>query len=68
MTMTSYCSSEKAPAVASRNLSVWHKLFAIVSEGPTPRAEDVNADYLYRHQRDLPPALWVELERRRLVP
>jgi hypothetical protein len=53
---------------APRNLSVWHKLFAIIADGPTPKAEDVITDYLDRHQRDLPPALWIELERRRLVP
>ena len=66
MTMASYCPSGEAPA--PRNLSLWHKLFAIITEGPTPKAEDAIADYLYRHQRDLPPALWIELERRRLVP
>jgi hypothetical protein len=68
MTMTSYSSSDEEPSVASHNLSVWHKLFAIIAEGPTPRAEDAIADYLYHHQRDLPAALWIELERRRLVP
>ena len=68
MTMTSYSPSEVGPLKAPRNLSVWHKLFAIIADGPTPKAEDVIADYLDRHQRDLPPALWIELERRRLVP
>ena len=67
MTMTS-CPSEVAPSVAPRNLSVWQKFFTIITDGPTPKAEDVIADYLDRHQRDLPPALWIELERRRLVP
>jgi hypothetical protein len=35
-----------------------------VLAGPTPTAEDEIAEYLERHQRDLPPALRIELERR----
>jgi hypothetical protein len=66
MTMTTYSPSQEAPAV--RLQSVWRRIFAAMTEGQTPRAEDVIAAYLDRHQHDLPPALWIELERRHLVP
>jgi hypothetical protein len=67
MTMTAYSPSQQAPARPSRN-SVWHKFLAVIIDGPTPRAEDAIAAYLHRHQDDLPAALWIELERRRLIP
>jgi hypothetical protein len=68
MTMTAYSPSQDAPARTSRNTSVWHKFLAVITDGPTPRVEDAIAAYLDRHQHDLPPALWIELERRRLIP
>jgi hypothetical protein len=37
-----------------------------VLAGPTPKADDEIAEYLERHQHDLPPALRIELERRRV--
>jgi polyphosphate kinase 2 (PPK2 family) len=43
---------------------VWRRFFTRVLAGPTPTAEDEMAEYLERHQRDLPPALRIELERR----
>jgi hypothetical protein len=46
---------------------MWRKLFATMT-GPTPRAEDAIAAFLHKHQHDLAPALWIELERRRLAP
>jgi len=52
--MTAYFPLQEAPAFRLRNLSVWHQFFATITEKPTPRAEDA-----------LPPALWIELERRR---
>jgi hypothetical protein len=69
MTMTAdFPSQDPPPARTSRNTSVWRKLFAVVTDGPTPTAEDVIAAYLHCHQNDVPPALWIELERRRLMP
>ncbi len=53
----------EAPAVR-RGLSVWRRFFTGVLAEPTRRAEDEIAEYLERHQHDLPPALRIELERR----
>jgi hypothetical protein len=55
--------SLEAPAVR-RDISVWRRFFTRVLAEPTRRAEDEIADYLDRHQHDLPPALRIELERR----
>jgi hypothetical protein len=69
MTLTACFSFQEAPVGKSHNMSVWHKLLGIiVTDGPTPTTEDAIAAYLHRHQHDLPPALWIELERRRLIP
>ena len=66
MATTPYFPPQEAPAVGQRNRSVWHQFFATITERPTPKAEDAITAYLHRHQHDLPPALWIELERRRL--
>ena len=55
--------SMEAPAVR-RNISFWHRFLTKVFAGPTPKAEDEIAEYLERHQHDLPPELRIELERR----
>jgi hypothetical protein len=64
MTMTSDTASQEAPSPCSH--SIWRKLFAPLT-GPTPRAEDAIAAFLHQHQHDLAPALWIELERRRVA-
>jgi hypothetical protein len=47
---------------------VWRKLLDAVVE-PQPRnAEHKIIEYLYRHRYDLPPEVWIELERRHLGP
>jgi hypothetical protein len=51
-----------------RGISVWRRFFTRVLAGPTPKAEDEIAEYLERHQHDLPPALRIELERRSMSP
>jgi len=55
--------SLEAPAVR-RGISVWRRFFAKVFAEPKREAEDEVAEYLERHQHDLPPALRIELERR----
>ena len=55
--------SLEAPAVR-RGVSVWRRFFTKVLTEPTRRAEDEIAEYVERHQHDLPPALRIELERR----
>ena len=67
MAMTAHAPSQEAPAGPPYNHSMWRKLFATMT-GPTPRAEDAIAAFLHKHQHDLAPALWIELERRRLAP
>ena len=59
--------SLEAPAVR-RGISDWRRFFTRVVAGPTPKAEDEIAEYLERHQHDLPPALRIELERRSMSP
>jgi hypothetical protein len=66
MTTTAY--SQEAPTRTSRYISAWHRLLAVITDGPTPTAEDAIAAYLHRHQDDLSPALWIEFERRHLLP
>ena len=61
--MPASSSSLEAPPVR-RGISVWRRFFTTVLAGPTPKAEDEIAEYLERHQHDLPPALRIELERR----
>jgi hypothetical protein len=66
MAMTADFPLEEASAVWQRNRPAWHQFFATIIERPTPRAEHAITAYLHRHQNDLPPTLWIELERRRL--
>ena len=51
-----------------RGVSVWRRFFTKVLAEPTRRAEDEIAEYVERHQHDLPPALRIELERRQHEP
>jgi hypothetical protein len=56
------------PRAGGRTLSVWRKFLGAVVE-PQPRnAEHEIIEYLQRHRYDLPPEVWIELERRRLGP
>jgi hypothetical protein len=49
-------------------LFVWRKFLDAVVE-PQPRnAEHEIIEYLQHHRYDLPPEVWIELERRRLGP
>jgi hypothetical protein len=45
-------------------ISMWRRFFTKVLTEPPRRAEDEIAEYVERHQHDLPPALRIELERR----
>jgi len=64
--MPASSSSLEAPAVTRGDFSVWRRLVTTVLAGPTRKAEDEIAEYLELHQHDLPPALRIELERRRM--
>ena len=56
------------PRAGGGTQSVWRKLLDAVVE-PQPRhAEHKIIEYLYRHRYDLPPEVWIELERRHLGP
>jgi len=56
------------PRAGSGTQSAWRKLLDAVVE-PQPRnAEQKIIEYLYRHRYDLPPEVWIELERRHLGP
>jgi hypothetical protein len=51
-----------------RTQSVWRKFLDAVVE-PQPRnVEHEIIEYLQRHRYDLPPEVWIELERRHLGP
>jgi hypothetical protein len=67
MTMET-ASAGSEPRAKSGTQSVWRKLLDAVVE-PQPRnAEHKIIEYLYRHRYDLPPEVWIELERRHLGP
>ena len=54
------------PRAGGRTPSVWRKFLGAVAH---PRnAEHEIIEYLQRHRYDLPPEVWIELERRRLGP
>jgi hypothetical protein len=60
--MLAFFSSLQAPAVRRGHFTAWwSRLFPTVLAAKT---EDELAEYLERHQHDLPPELWIELERR----
>ena len=55
------------PRAGGRTPSVWRKFLGAVE--PQPRnAEHEIIEYLQRHRYDLPPEVWIELERRHLGP
>ena len=67
MTMVT-ASAGSEPRARGGAQSVWRKLLDAVEE-PQPRnAEHKIIEYLYRHRYDLPPEVWIELERRHLGP
>jgi len=67
MTMVT-ASAGSEPRAKGGAQSVWRKLLEVVVE-PQPRnAEHKITEYLYRHRYDLPPEVWIELERRHLGP
>jgi hypothetical protein len=63
---TAYFPSQEAFS-RSGNFSAWLKRCAVITKRPTRREEAIAA-YLEGHQHDLSPALWIELERRLLIP
>jgi hypothetical protein len=54
--------------VEGRNQSAWRKFLDAVVEPSAPNREQEIIEYLYRHRYDLPPEVWIELERRHLGP
>jgi hypothetical protein len=66
--MTTTFSSLDGIGSKQRNRSVWRQFLHSMIEAPTPRAEDAIAHYLAGHRHDLPPQVWIELERRRFGP
>jgi hypothetical protein len=66
--MTSTFSSLDGIGSTQHNRSVWREFLGCVIETRTPRAEDEIAHYLARHRHDLPPQVWIELDRRRFGP
>ena len=68
MAMTMVTASDAEPRAGGRTPAVWRKFLDAVVE-PQPRnAEHEIIEYLQRHRYDLPPEVWIELERRRIGP
>ena len=68
MVTASVGSLDAEPRAGGRTPSVWRKFLDAVVK-PQPRnAEHEIIEYLQRHRYDLPPEVWIELERRRLGP
>lgn len=51
-----------------RTSSVWREFLDAVVEPQPHNTEHEISEYLQRHRYDLPPEVWIELERRRLGP
>jgi len=68
MVTASVGSLDAEPRAGGRTPSVWRKFLDAVVE-PQPRnIEHEIIEYLQRHRYDLPPEVWIELERRHLGP
>jgi hypothetical protein len=67
-TMTATVSLLDGIGSKHRNRSVWRQFLDSMIDARTPTAEDEIAHYLERHRHDLPPQMWIELERRRFGP
>ena len=69
MTMTTAAFSS-CEAIGSRqgNRSMWRHWVSLVIDAPTPTAQSEISGYLARHSHDLPPQVFIELERRRFGP
>ncbi len=65
---TASAESGDGTRVEGRNQSVWRKFLNAVVEPSAPNLEQEIVEYLYRHRYDLPPEVWIELERRHLGP
>jgi hypothetical protein len=50
------------------NQSAWRKFLDAVLEPRSFTVEHDVIDYLHHHRHDLPPEVWIELERRDLNP
>jgi hypothetical protein len=66
--MTATFSSFEATGSGHRNRSVWRQFLNLMIDAPTPTAESEINRYLARHSHDLPPQVFIELERRRFGP
>jgi hypothetical protein len=66
--MTATFSSVEAIGSKYRNQSVWRRFLNLMIDAPTPTAESEINHYLARHRHDLPPQVFIELERRRFGP
>jgi hypothetical protein len=65
---TASVGSGEGTRMEGRNQSVWRKVLDAMVE-PSPRnVEREIIEYLHRHRYDLPPEVWIELERRHLGP
>ena len=47
---------------------MWRHWVSLVIDAPTPTAQSEISGYLARHSHDLPPQVFIELERRRFGP
>jgi hypothetical protein len=68
MVTASVGSLDAEPRVGGGTPSVWRKFLDAVVEPQPHDAEHEIIEYLQRHRYDLPPEVWIELERRRLGP
>jgi len=68
MVTASVGSLDAEPRAGSRTQSVWRKFLDAVVEPQSRNAEHEIVEYLQRHRYDLPPEVWIELERRRVGP
>lgn len=66
--MTATFSSFEAIGSKYPTRSLFRQFLASLMDAPTPTAEGQINQYLARHSHDLPPQVFIELERRRFGP
>jgi hypothetical protein len=67
-TMTASIEAQGGARMGGGNRSRWHEFWAAVLEPPARNLEGEIVEYLQCHRHDLPPEIYIELERRDCGP
>jgi hypothetical protein len=67
-TMTASIEAQGGARMGGGNRSRWHEFWAAVLEPPARNLEGEIVEYLQCHRHDLPPEIYIELDRRDCGP